>query len=456
MSLDLSREMYYSYAEKKKLIFYPRIQKNLRELYKRKLVAAQEAVQVIKSGDNIVLAFGCGEPPALLEAMARRHHELEEVKVHQMLPIREANYLNPEMAKSFRHVSWFTSGPNRQAVNEGRADFMPGHFHEYPLFFQKYINVDIFMGTVSPMDDRGYFSFGLSVDYTSTAAAQARVIILEVNPNMPRTRGESLIHISEVDFIVENNDPIPEIPIPATTENDKIIGGYIAELVEDGSTLQLGIGSIPNAVADILQHKKNLGIHTEMVTDGMVDLIESGAVTGSKKTLHAGKIIGTFAAGTRRLYDFISDNPLVELYPVSYVNDPYIIGQNYKMVSINATLQIDLLGQCASESIGPRQYSATGGQTDFARGCLRSPGGKGFVALHSTAKNGKVSKIVPVLQKGAVVSCSKNDVDHVVTEFGVAKLRGKTARERALALIAIAHPDFRTELQAAAHKMELI
>ncbi|TYO97354.1 acetyl-CoA hydrolase/transferase family protein [Desulfallas thermosapovorans] len=456
MSIDLSRDIAFAYPENKKLIFYPKVRKNLWDLYKRKLVAVEEAVQVIKSGDNVVLPLGCGEPPALLEAMARRHHELEDVKVHQMLPIREASYLKPEMNRSFRHVSWFTSGSNRQAVNEGRADFMPGHFHEYPYFFQKYIDVDVFMGTVSPMDERGYFSFGVSVDYTTTAASQARVIILEVNPNMPRTRGESLIHISEVDYIVENNNPIPELPIPALTENDRIIGGFIAELVEDGSTIQLGIGAMPNAVAEALQSKKNLGIHTEMVTDGMVDLVESGAVTGSKKTLHPGKIIGSFAAGTKRLYDFMNDNPLVEMYPVSYVNDPYIIGQNYKMVSINATLQVDLLGQCASETIGPRQYSATGGQTDFARGCLRSPGGKGFIALHSTAKKGQISKIVPMLHHGAVVSCSKNDVDHVVTEYGVAKLRGKTARERALALISIAHPDFRSELRAAARKMDLI
>ncbi len=455
MSVDLSRDAHIAYPGRK-LIIYPKSQRMLDDLYKDKLVPAEEAVKIIKSGDNVVLPLGCGEPPALVEAMAGRRNELEGVRVHQMLPLGKPSYLDPSMAKSFRHVSWFTSAANRQGVNEGWADFMPGHFHQYPGMFRDYVRVDVFMGTVSPMDERGYFSFGLSVDYTSTAAAGARIVLLEVNPNMPRTRGDSLIHISEVDFIVENEAPVPEISIPPLSAEDKIIGCYIAEMIEDGSTIQLGIGAMPNAVAQALQNKSNLGIHTEMITDGMVDLVESGVVTGRKKTLHPGKIIGSFAAGSRRLYDFLNENPMVEMYPVSYVNDPYVIGQNHKMVSINASLEVDLLGQCASETIGPRQFSATGGQSDFARGCLRSPGGKGFIALHSTAKKGTVSKIVPFLQQGAVVSCSKNDVDHIVTEYGVAKLRGKTARERALAMISIAHPDFRAELREAARKMRLI
>lgn len=455
MSVDLSRELAHA-STGHKLIFYPMHRKSAKDLYNHRLATAQEAVKIIQSGDNVVLPLGCGEPTALAAAMAERGNELKGVKVHQMLPLNKAAYLNPDMQESFRHVSWFTSGANRQSVNAGLADFMPGYFHEYPRLFQEFIQVDVFMGTVSPMDERGYFSFGLSVDYTTTAAAEARTVILEVNPNMPRTRGDSLIHISEADYIIENNSPVPQIPIPPLTEADKTIGGHIAEMIEDGSTIQLGIGGMPNAVAQALMNKKDLGIHTEMITDGMVDLFENGVVTGRKKTLHPGKIIGSFAAGTKRLYDFLNDNPMVKMYPVSYVNDPYVIGQNYKMVSINATLEVDLLGQCASESIGPKQYSATGGQTDFARGCLRSPGGKGFIALHSTAKNGTISKIVPVLQQGAVVSCSKNDVDHVVTEYGVAKLRGKTARERVLALISIAHPNFRADLTAAARKMHLI
>lgn len=454
MSRDMHREK--EDPSGKKVLFYPGGRKDLKELYSRKLVAAEEAVKAIRSGDNVVLPLGCGEPGSLVDAMARRGAGLEDVKVHQMLPLRKAAYMEPDMRDRFRHVSWFTSGASRQSVNEGLADFMPGHFHDFPGFFQEYIRVDVFMGTVSPVDDRGYFSFGVSVDYTSTAALKAGTVILEVNPSMPRTRGESLIHISDADFIVENSAPIPELPIPPLTETDIVIGSHIADLIEDGSTIQLGIGGMPNAVAAALMSKKNLGIHSEMITDGMVDLIESGAVNGSQKTLHPGKIVGTFAAGTRRLYDFLNDNPMVEMYPVSYVNDPCIIGRNHKMVSINASLEVDLFGQCASETIGPMQFSATGGQSDFAGGCLRSPGGKGFIALSSTAKMGTLSKIVPMLKPGSVVSCSKNDVDHVVTEFGVAKLRGKTARERALALISIAHPDFRNELRDAARKMKLI
>jgi len=454
MSVELFQELAHVSAARKTVLY--QVPRKIKELYSRKLVTAGEAVKAIKSGDNLVLPLGCGEPGALVAAMAQRRHELKEVKVHQMLPLTQADYISPEMAGSFRHVSWFTSGPNRRAVNEGWADFMPGHFHEYPRLFQEYVPVDVFMGTVSPMDERGFFSFGLSVDYTTTAAAEAGIVILEVNPNMPRTRGESLIHITDVDYVVENNAPITQIPIPPLSEEDNIIGGYIAEKIDDGSTIQLGIGGMPNAVANALVNKKDLGIHTEMITDGMVDLIENGAVTGRKKTIHPGKIIGSFAAGTQRLYNFLNDNPMVEMYPVSYVNDPYVIGKNYKMISINATLEVDLLGQCASETIGPRQYSATGGQADFARGCLRSPGGKGFIALHSTAKKGAISKIVPFLQQGAMVSCSKNDVDHIVTEFGVAKLRGKTARQRALELISVAHPDFRADLRAAARKINLL
>ncbi|HBV97505.1 MAG: 4-hydroxybutyrate CoA-transferase [Peptococcaceae bacterium BICA1-7] len=425
-------------------------------MYRQKLVTAHGAVKLIKSCHNVVLPLGCGEPEALVTAMGERAGELRDVKVHQMLPLRKSAYLDQSLSGSFCHVSWFTSGANRQGVNEGWSDYMPAHFHDIPKMISDYVDVDVFMGTVSPMDDRGYFSFGLSVDYTTTAASRAKTVIIEVNPNMPRTRGHSLIHISEVDYIVESGSPIPELSIPQATVEDEIIGACIAELIEDGSTIQLGIGGMPNAVARALINKKNLGVHTEMITDGMVDLVEAGVINGREKSLHPGKIIGSFAAGTRRLYDFLNENPLVEMYPVSYVNDPFIIGQNSKMVSINASLEVDLFGQCASESIGPVQYSATGGQSDFARGCLRSPGGKGFIALKSTARKGTLSKIVPLLKQGSQVSCSRNDVDHLVTEYGVAKLRGKTSRERAREIIAVAHPDFRPQLREAALKMGLM
>lgn len=435
---------------------FPMTRRAVVELYRRKLVHPSEAVQCVRSGDNIVLPLGCGEPPALLEALTERKDELEGVVIHQMLPMRTARYLEPGMEKHFRHNSWFTSNFNRQAVNEGRADFTPGNFHEFPRILEEYFDVDVFMGTVSPMDERGFFSFGVSVDYTLTAAAKAKIVILEINEHMPYTRGNSLIHICDVDYLVHNDTPLPELTTPPLTEEDKAIGAYVADLVEDGSTIQLGIGVIPNGVTRFLMDKKDLGVHSEMLVDGMLDLIESGVINNRRKTLHRGKAIASFALGTKRLYDFVHDNAMVEMHPVSYVNDPYVIGQNYKMVSINSSLEVDLLGQCASESIGPRIFSATGGQNDFARGALRSEGGKSIVTLHSTARGGTIPRIVPTLKQGAIVTVTKNDVDYVVTEYGVAKLRGKTARERALALISIAHPDFRDELRQHARKMMLI
>lgn len=423
--------------------------------YKEKLVSAGEAVKCIESGDNVVVPFGAAESPVLLEAMVGRAREVENVRVHQMHPMSRATYLAPEMEKNFRHISWFTTGISREAVRQGRAGIMPAHFHDYPFFFKEHIDVDVFMGTVSPMDEHGFFSFGISVDYNTAAAQKARTVILAVNPNMPRTYGQTFIHLSQVDYIVEDNIPLAEIAIYPPDERDMAIGRFIAEQIEDGSTLQIGIGSIPNAVTEFLTGKRDLGIHSEMITQGMIELVESGAVNNLKKSIHVGKIIGCFALGTRKLYDFLDNNPLVEMYPVSYTNDPYTIARNVKMVSINATLEVDLLGQCASESIGPQHYSGTGGQVDFARGAVMSPGGKSFLVMHSTTSWGR-SKIVPVLREGTVVTTGKNDVDHVVTEYGVAKLRGKTVRQRVLALIAIAHPGHRDELREAARRAKLI
>lgn len=430
--------------------------RDYRKEYAMKLRTAAEAVQAIKSGDRIVLPLGCGEPPALLEAMAARKDELEGVIVDQMLPLRKYTYMQEGMEKHFRHNSWFISGASRQGVNQGRMDFTPNFFHEAPRIYRDFVPVDVVMAVVSPMDKHGYFSLGVSVDYTSTVARLAKTLIVEVNEHMPRTHGESFIHISEVDYIVEHNEPLITLPPQELSEADKAIGAYIAELIEDGSTIQLGIGSMPNAVAQMLLDKKCLGIHSEMLTDSMVDLVEAGAVDNSVKSLHPGKIVGSFAVGTQRLYDFLDDNPMIEMHPVSYTNDPYVIAMNNKMVAINATVEVDLLGQCASESIGTYQYSGTGGQVDFIRGAERSPGGKGIICLHSTAKGGTVSKIVPALQPGAVVTTSKNEVNYVVTEYGVAQLKGKSARERALALINIAHPDFRAELRKEAERRNLL
>ncbi|MDO7788603.1 acetyl-CoA hydrolase/transferase family protein [Desulforamulus aquiferis] len=426
----------------------------LRDQYNSKLVSAAEAVKGIKSDNDVVVAFGVAETPILLDAMADRKEELRDVRIHQMIPMRPSKYLQPGMEKHFSHVSWFTSGASRNGVQTGRFDIMPNYFYLSPRLFAEYIEVDILMATVSPMDKFGFFSFGASIDYTTTVAQKAKKIMLVVNPNMPRTHGNTFIHVTQTDYLVEDDSPLPELPSKDMGPEDLAIGQHVAELVEDGSTLQLGIGKIPNAVAQALLTKQNLGIHSEILTDGMVDLMEAGAVTNNAKSIHFGKSLACAALGTKRLYDFINDNPMFELHPVSYTNNPNTIGKNIKMVSINATVEVDLLGQCASETIGPIQYSGTGGQVDFVRGAVQAPGGKAFIVLHSTVKN--KSKIVPMFREGTVITTSKNDVDYIVTEYGVAKLSGRTFKQRAEALINIAHPDHRPELREAAKKMGLL
>ncbi len=426
-----------------------------REMYAQKLVSPEEAVKVIGSGDDIWFPVGGGEPQLLPKALLERRMELYGVNINQILPIKPT-YFKQEYSENIRHNSWFCSGASRAAVNEGWGEFIPNYFHEIPKLLTLYRKANVAMATVSPMDRHGYFSLSIGVDYIKAAIAKADKVILEVNPNAPRTLGNGFVHISQVTHVVECNDSLPALTIPPITEVEQAIGGYVAELIEDGSTLQIGFGGIPNAVTKALVRKNGLGIYTEMVTDGMVDLLECGAVTNHNKTFHPGKIIGTFALGTKRLYDFLDDNPLVEMHPVSYTNDPYNIAKNDKMIAINASIEVDLTGQACSESIGNKQWSGTGGQADFFRGANISAGGKGFVTLAATAKGGKVSRIVPRLTPGAVVTTSRNDTDYVVTEFGVAKLRGKTVRERAAALIAIAHPDFRAELTEAAKAACLI
>lgn len=418
-----------------------------RKLYREKFISIEDAVAKVKSGDHIVTGLGCGGATAILEEMVTRKKELKDVVIHQMLPLYNYRYFQEGMEDSIRHNSWFNSPYTRKMVNDKRADFTPNFFHESPALFSNYHEINILIAAVSPMDRHGYFSFGLSVDYTKPVAEHADLVILEVNQAMPRTLGDSFIHISEVDYLVESDYPLPELPVSEPDEVELRIGEYVAELIEDGSTFQLGIGGIPNAITASLTDKKDLGIHSEMLTDGMVDLVEKGVITNRMKSIHKGKIIGSFAAGTRRLYEFLDDNPMVEMHPVSYTNDPFIISQNYKMVSINSCIEVDLLGQCAAETVGITQISGTGGQTDFVRGAVKSPGGKSIIALKSTALKGTKSTIVPVLSQGAVVTTGKNDVDYIVTEYGVAHLRGKSASERAEALINIAHPDFRAELR---------
>lgn len=426
----------------------------LRDQYNAKLTSAAEAVKPIQSYNDVVIAFGVAETPILLDAMVQRKDELQGVRIHQMIPMTPAKYLEPGMEEHFTHVSWFTSGPSRHGVQSGRFDIMPNYFHLTPRLFADYIEVDFLMATVSPMDRFGFFSFGTSIDYTTAVAQRAKKILLVVNPHMPRTHGNTFIHVTQVDYLVEDNAPLPDLPLRIPGPEDHAIGGYVADLIEDGSTLQLGIGKIPDAVAQALMNKKNLGIHTELLTDGMVDLIEAGAITNNAKSIHHGKAVACAALGTNKLYRFINDNPMFELHPVSYTNNPNIIGKNIKMVSINATVEVDLLGQCASETIGPIQYSGTGGQVDFIRGATQSPEGKAFIVLHSTVKD--KSKIVPMFREGTVITTSKNDVDYIVTEFGVAHLSGRTFKQRAEALINIAHPDHRQELREAARKMGLL
>lgn len=420
---------------------------NFRDVLQKKTVRAEEAAGKINSGDNIIVALGCGETPLILEELAKRHKELEGVVVHQMLPLYDYTYLKVEYSPSIRHNAWFLSPYTRELANKGQADFTPNFFNEAPALMRDFVDINVLLAAVSPMDKHGYFSFGLSIDYTKEAAAQADLLILEVNENMPRTLGDSFIHISKVDYLVDNNRSLPELPSKEIDDVEQKIGEYIVDLIEDGSTIQLGIGGIPDAVSRALSGKRNLGVHSEMLTDGMVELVAKGVINNKEKSLHRGKIIGSFAAGSKKLYDFLDDNPMVEMHPVSYTNDPEIISRNNKMISINSTIEIDLLGQCASESIGTRQVSGTGGQLDFVRGAVKSRGGKSIIALKSTAVKGSRSTIVPVLSEGAVVTTGKNDIDYVVTEYGVAHLRGLSARQRAEALISIAHPDFRERLR---------
>ncbi|MGB9662230.1 MAG: acetyl-CoA hydrolase/transferase family protein [Moorellaceae bacterium] len=418
------------------------------EEYKRKLVTAEEAVKCIASGNRVVVAHACGEPQVLIDALVKRAPELENVEIVHMVAMGKSEYCKPEMAGHFRHNSLFVGASTREAVNTGRADYTPCFFSEIPrLFREGYLPVDVALIHVSPPDKHGFCSLGISVDYTKPAAECARIVIAQVNRYMPRTLGDSFMHISQFDYIVEADVPLIEQARAQISEVEERIGRYVAELIEDGSTLQLGIGGIPDAVLLFLKDKKDLGIHTEMFSDGVVELYEAGVITNQRKTIHRGKMVATFLMGSKRLYDFVDDNPVVEMHTVDYTNDPYVIGRHEKMVSINSALQVDLTGQVCADTIGLKQYSGVGGQVDFVRGAARSPGGKSIIAMPSTAGNGRFSRIVPVLDQGAAVTTSRNDVHFVVTEFGIADLRGKTVRQRAKALIEIAHPQFKEELK---------
>jgi 4-hydroxybutyrate CoA-transferase len=416
-------------------------------IYKSKLVSLNKAVSYIKSDDRVVIQHAAGEPQALVNAMVESCKLYKNVEIVHLVALGKGEYTKPEMNKHFRHNSLFVGATTREAVNEGKADFTPCFFSEVPrLFKQEYLPVDVALIQVTPPDEHGYCSLGVSVDYTKPVVECAKIVIAQVNDKMPRTYGDSFVHVSELDYIVEVSEPLIEIVPPKITDIERAIGENCASLVENGATLQLGIGGIPDAVLMFLKNKKDLGIHSEMISDGVLNLIENGVVTNNRKTIHRGKIVVTFLMGTKRLYDFINNNPMIEMHPVDYVNHPAVISKNNKMTCINSCIQIDFMGQVCAETIGLKQYSGVGGQVDFIRGASMASDGKSIIAMPSTASKGKVSRIVPKLDDCAAVTTSRNDVHYVVTEFGVANLRGKSLKERARSLINIAHPNFKPEL----------
>jgi 4-hydroxybutyrate CoA-transferase len=425
------------------------------EVYKSKCVSAEKAVDIIRSNYRVFMSANCSVPVVLLKALVERAPQLRDVEVCQVLAIGPQDYVAPELAGHLRVNSLFISDNVRDAVNEGRADFTPCFLFEIPgLFTSGLLPVDVALIQVSPPDAYGFCSLGVEVGVTKAATDAARHVIAEVNPNMPRTLGDSFVHLSKIDTLVPVDYSLPNFPLGTPTELNRHIGRHIADLIEDGATLQLGIGAIPDGVLPYLHEKRDLGIHSEIFSDGVVELVEAGIITCERKTLHRGKLVAGILLGTNRLYRFVDNNPMVEMHPTEYVNNPYVIAQNDKMVAINSAIEVDLTGQVCADSIGSRLYSGAGGQVDFVRGAARSRGGKPIIALSSTSKHG--SKIVPTLKAGAGVTTTRNDVHYVVTEFGIADLYGKTIRQRARALIDIAHPDHRAVLEQEAIRLRYL
>ncbi len=430
---------------------------SIQQDYASKKMSAADAAAWVKDGDSIIVPTGVGEPPALLTALSEQRMRLHDVKVAQILAIRKYGYIDPETVDHVRHVALFYGAATRAGGQAGWIDFIPNYFSEIPILIGRgQVPADVVFSMASPMNEEGYFSLSLGADYTMAAVAKARAVVLEVNPNVPFAFGNCHAHISQVAALVESSDPVLEVGLPSIGPVQEAIGKYVADLIDDGSTLQIGYGGIPDAVVMQLTSKRDLGIHTEMIGDGILTLLESGAVTNQRKNYLPGKMVATFALGSAKLYKFMHRNPALEIHPVDFTNDPTLAGLNDNLVAINATLQIDLLGQCGSESLAHLPYSGTGGQADFVRAANRSKGGKAFIVLPSTAKNDSISRIVPMLSPGTHVSTSKNDINYVVTEFGVAQLRGKSAGQRARELIGIAHPNFRAELTEQARRMGVL
>ena len=430
---------------------------SIQQTYQQKRTTAAGAVEVVRNGDFIIVPTGVGEPPALLTALSDKRLDLHDVKVGQILAMRKYGYLDPATTHHVRHVAFFFGGATRAGGQAGWVDFIPNYFSEIPAQIEQgQIAADVVFSMASPMDEDGNFALSLGADYTMAALAKARAVVLEVNPNVPYAFGNCRVHISQVTALVESEEPVLEVGLPKIGAVQEAIGKYVADMIDDGSTLQIGYGSIPDAVVMQLTHKHDLGVHTEMIGDGLLSLVECGAITNRRKNYQPGKMIATFALGSRKLYQFMHRNPMLEMHPVNFTNDPALAGMNDNLVAINAALQVDLLGQCGSESLGFAPFSGTGGQSDFVRAANRSRGGKAFIVLPSTAKGDTLSRIVPVLAPGTHVSTSKNDVNYVVTEYGVAQLRGKSAKQRARELIGIAHPMFRNELTEQARTMHLL
>lgn len=427
---------------------------NFRQMYERKLVSVEEALDQVKSHHEVVCALAASEPAAILSQLHQIKDRVEDVSVVSALMMGEYEfYLNPEMKGHFLLNSWFYTGGPRKGHSLGTVTYVPMQLHNFSRRRMAYRSPNIFMGSACPMDKNGYLSLSLSTVMEKDFIEQADVVILEVNPNLPRTYGDTHVHISDIDYIVETDREIAMLPAHKLEEKDYQIGAYVADLIEDGSTIQIGMGSIPSAVAQSLSHKKDLGVHSEVFNDSILDLYEAGAITNRRKTIWKDKFVTTVALGSsRRLYDFLDNNLAIEFHRASVVNDPAVIGKNYKMVSINSALQVDHTGQCCAESIGPRLFSGTGGHKEFVAGAQESQGGKSIVAFHSTTRDEKASHIVPWLEAGSIVTTSRVDLDYVVTEYGVASLRGRSVRERMQELINIAHPNFRDYLRSEAKR----
>lgn len=425
--------------------------------YRSKVTTAEKAVEMVRSGERVYIHQGCAEPEELVRALTRRAPELRDVEVVHLTTMGNADYTLPEYEGYFRHTAIFIGQNVRQAVQDGRADFIPIFLSEVEdLFRNGSMPLDVALMQCTPPDNFGYMSLGPSIDCSLTAARCAKRVIVQVNDRMPRTMGNAFLHVSRVDAFVETSQPLPEYRPGAITDLHRAIARNVASLIPDGATLQMGIGGVSEATLEFLKNHKDLGVHTEMFSDGLLELIEAGVVNNERKTIHPRKVIAGFALGTRRLLDFLHDNPIFEFHQSEYTNDPFVIARNDRMVAINSAIEIDLTGQVCADSMGSTMYSGIGGQVDFIRGAARSKGGVPIIALPSSARRETISRIVPTLRRGGGVVTSRGDVHYVVTEYGVAYLHGKTLRQRAEALIAIAHPKFRDELTAYARKAKFL